>query len=51
MDNDNYYTSAETDDVYKYISSVVEKWFDTWNYDERRRKQKCDCINERQEAW
>ena len=38
MDNDDYYTLIETDYVYKYISSVAEKWFDTSNYDQRRKK-------------
>ena len=39
MDTDSGILLIYTDDVYNCISGDVEKWFDTPNYDERRRKR------------
>ena len=39
MDTESYYIVVETDDIYQEIIRDVEKRFDTWNYNERRRKK------------
>ena len=34
MDTDSFIIHIKTEDFYEDIADDVEKWFDTWNYDE-----------------
>ena len=38
MNTDSFVIYIKTEDFYKYIANDVEKWFDTYNYDENDKR-------------